>query len=49
MDYHLEVKNSKGKWERIASFENSPDRDDCGSFLQDRYPDVVFRKTDEEE
>ena len=49
MNYHIEVKNSQKKWERIASFQNPIDRDDCLSFLADRYDDVQFRAKDEEE
>ena len=47
MDYHIEVKDSKGKWEKIASFQNMVDRDDCLSFLQDRYEDCKFRSIDD--
>ena len=48
MNYHIEVKNTKSKWERIASFQNICDRDDCKDFLADRYPDYAFRNKDEE-
>lgn len=48
MDYHIEAKGSSGKWDRIASFQNSVDRDDCLDFLADRYDDVQFRAKDEE-
>jgi hypothetical protein len=43
MDYHIEVKNTSGKWEVIASFENMCDRDDCKSFLEEKYEDCKFR------
>jgi hypothetical protein len=48
MDYHIEVRNSKGKWERVASFQNGIDRDDCMSFLQGRYVDCKFRMVNDE-
>jgi hypothetical protein len=48
MNYHIEVKNSKNKWERIASFQNEPDRTDCMYFLEARYGDCIFRPSDEE-
>jgi hypothetical protein len=47
MEYHIEVKNSKGKWERIASFQNISDRDDCLDCLADKYEDCQFRAKDD--
>jgi hypothetical protein len=39
MDYHIEVKNTKNKWERIASFQNFQDRDNCLDWLVDYHSD----------
>ena len=47
MNYHIEAKSSK-KWQRIASFETVIDRDDCLSFLQERYEDVPMRAVDDD-
>ena len=49
MNYHIEIKDSKGRWSRIASFENFCDRDDCKAFLAERYEDCKFRADNEEE
>ena len=48
MNYHVEVKDSKGKWDRIASFKNESDRGDCMDLLQDQYSDCEFRSKDDE-
>jgi len=37
------------KNEVIARFKNIPDRDDCLSFLQDRYEDYKFKAVNEED
>lgn len=39
LPYVIVIKN-----EVIGAFQNLVDRDDCGLFLQDRYPDVEFKK-----
>jgi len=44
MEYYIEVKNSEGNWELIASFQDGLDRDDCLDFLADKYSDCKFRK-----
>ena len=49
MEHHIEVKNTKGKWERIASFQNSIDCEDCKDLLEEKYVDYVFRTVYEEE
>ena len=49
MDYHIECEDLKGRWSRIASFKHLIDRDDCLSFLADRYDDVKFKAKNEEE
>lgn len=46
MDYHIEVWNSSVEWERIASFQNECDRDDCEYWLADKYSDCKFRAVD---
>jgi len=48
MNYHIEVKNSIKKWERIASFQYPQDRDDCVICFIDIYKDYKFRTIDEE-
>ena len=47
MNYHIEVKNSKEKWDIIASFEHSVDRDDCILNMRERYSDCEFRPVDD--
>jgi len=51
MNYHIEVKSGMGigRWQRIASFENECDKDDCLYWLAYKYSDCEFRKEDEEE
>ena len=49
MDFHIQVKNSKGKWERIASFQNFQDRDLCLDLFADTYSDCNFRQEDKDE
>lgn len=51
MNYHIQVKSGsgKGKWQRIASFDNECDRDDCKTFLAEKYEDCQFRPENEEE
>jgi hypothetical protein len=41
-EYHIEVR-TKGKWTRIASFDSECDRDDCQSYLAEKYDDCQFR------
>jgi hypothetical protein len=48
MNYHIEVRNSKGKWELIASFQNECDCDDCKAFLAEKYEDCEFRVVNDE-
>ena len=46
--YHIQVKDSSGKWLYIASFDTNIDRDDCMGFLQDQYEDCEFGAVDDE-
>ena len=48
-EYHIEVKGSKNKWQRIASFDSECDRDDCKYFLAEKYDDCEFRTADGED
>jgi len=48
MDFYIEVKNTKGKWERIASFQNECDCEDCKAFLAEKYEDCEFRVVNDE-
>jgi len=47
-NYHIQVKDSSGKWSYIAGFDTNIDRDDCMSFLQEKYEDCKFRAVDDE-
>jgi hypothetical protein len=48
MNYHIEI-FTKDKWERIASFKNEFDSEDCCNLLEEKYVDYVFRTVYEEE
>lgn len=48
MDYLIQVENSRGKWETIASFQNECDCEDCKAFLAEKYEDYKFRVTIDE-
>lgn len=47
MNHHIEIFR-KDKWERIASFQNEFDCEDCVNLLEEKYVDYVFRITYEE-
>jgi hypothetical protein len=47
MDYHIEVKNSKNKWEKVVSCQSFQDRDVCLSALKENFSDCEFRPVDD--
>jgi hypothetical protein len=47
-NYHIQVKNSRGKWVIIASFQNECDCGDCEAFLLAKYTDCKFRVVKDE-